>query len=213
MATTAVASPTLRAQIDAAVAAGDAQHYVKIVSFNTAPGQSQTITSLAGPGMGTQFLSTGVSGGSNHMTVEYVNHALYVKASLGFLEGTFGLSPGVATSVIDKWVLVPTSSSAFRNVFAAVTITSAMSFVATAGPVTSGRSTTLAGVKVKVFRVAMVKSSASPAGTETLYVALAGPPLPVEVDFVGGGYTSKMRFSQWGKRFTLHPPATSLTMP
>lgn len=213
VATTAVAAASLRTEISAAIAAGDAQHYVRIISVNTAPGQSQTITSMAGPGMGIQVLRATGSGGSDHMTVEYVNHTLYVKASLGFLEGTFGLSYGVATPVINKWTVVATSNPSFTTVYSAVTINSVMSFLAGSGPVTSGLPTVVAGDKVKVLRIAISKSSASPAGTETLYLPLAGLPLPVETDFIGSGYTSKMTFSQWGKHFTLHAPATSLHMP
>ena len=211
LATSAVAAPTLRAQIATAVSAGDAEHYVKIVSVNTGPGESQTITSMAGPGMGIQVLSQG--GTSDRMTVEYVKHTLYAKASLGFLEGTFGLSPAVANPVINKWAVVAINNPAFRAVFSAVTITSAMSFVAGAGPVKAAQTTVVDGVKVKVLLVAVPKSSASPAGTEDLFIALAGPPLPIETKFVGGGYTSTMTYSQWGKHFALHSPATSLRMP
>ena len=209
----ALASSTPREQISAAVAAGNARHYVKIISINTAPSESQTIATMAGPGMGIQVLTSSAAGISEHMTVEYVNHSLYVKASLGFLRGTFGLSSGTATPLINKWAVVPITNSAYRTVFSGVTITSAMSFVASPGRVTAGLPTVRDGVRVKLFHIAIPKSSTSPAGTETLYVALSGPPLPVEEDLAGGGYTSKIKFSQWGKHFSLSAPATSLQVP
>ncbi|NNN00368.1 MAG: hypothetical protein HKL86_00880 [Acidimicrobiaceae bacterium] len=213
LATSAAAAPTLRDQIAAAVAAGEAQHYVKIVSLNTAPGQSQTMTSLAGPGIGMQVLTAVGTGGGDHMTVEYIKHTLYVKATLGFLEGTFGLSSAVAAREVNEWVVVTTNNPAFRTVYSAVTITSALSLFAGAGAVTSGSSTVVDGVRVKVMRVVIPKSPASPAGIETLYIALTGAPLPVEAVFSGGGVTSRMKFSQWGKHFTLRAPTTRLRMP
>jgi hypothetical protein len=211
LASSAGAAPTLRAQITSAVTAGDAEHYVKIVSANTGPGESQTITSMAGPGMGIQVLND--LGSSDHMTVEYVDHNLYAKASLGFLEGTFGLAPSVASSVINKWTKVATNNPAYVAVYSAVTITSAMSFVAGSGPVKSGQPTVVDGIKVKELQVAISKSSESPAGTETLFITYSGKPLPIETKFVGSGYTSKMTYSQWGKKFKLKAPTNSLNMP
>jgi hypothetical protein len=209
----ATTAPTPRAELSAAIAAGNAQHYVRIVSVNTSPGASQQVSSQAGPGTGTQFLTNSGSGGSGEMFVIYVNHILFVKASLGFLEGTFGLTKGAATPVTNKWASVATSNPAYGNVFSAVTIKSAMSYLAYTGTVTAGGTTVVNGIKVKVLRVAIGKSSVAPAGTETLYIALTGPPLPIAVNFVGSGYSSKLTFSQWGKRFTLHAPTSSLRMP
>lgn len=209
VAASATAAPSPREQIRAAVAAGTGEHYVRILSANKDQGVSQTMTSLAGPGMGIQVLTEGTS----HMTVEYVNHTLYVRASLGFLEGTFGLSSAVATPAVNKWVIVATSNPSYDEVYSAVTIVSAMSFLAGAGSVTEGAPTVVDGIKVKSLRVAVPKSSASPAGIETLYIARTGSPLAVETVFAGVGFTSEETFSQWGKHFSLHVPATSLRMP
>ena len=210
IATTAVAAPTLRAQIAASISAGDAQQYVKVVSVIRGPGESQTISSMAGPDIGIQNLT---AGGSDHMAVEYVKKTLYVKAALGFLEGTFGLSNTVATPYINKWAVVAPNNPSYQTVFLAVTIKSLMSFLAGAGPVTSGTAKVVAGIKVKALHVAIPKSQSSPAGTETLYIASAGPPLTAETVFLGSGYSSTMKFSRWGKPFTLQAPITSLLMP
>ncbi len=211
--TFAVAAPTARAHINAAIAAGDARHYVKIVSVNTSPGQSQTITSQAGPGIGIQVLTSTSGGSTDHMTVELVHHTLYVKADLGFLEGTFGLTSGVATPFIQRWAVVEKLNPSYRNVLSSVTITSAMSFLAGAGAVSVSTPTVVNGVNVNVLRVVIPKSAASPSGTEMLYISRTGPPLPVGIHFVGSGYSVTERFSQWGKSFTVHAPTTSLRLP
>ena len=104
--TLASAALTPRAQVTTVVVAGDAPHYVKIVILLKAPGQSQTVLSQAGPAMGIQGLTAKGARGTDNMTVEYVDHFLYVNADLGFLEGTFGLSRSAATPMVNKWVLI-----------------------------------------------------------------------------------------------------------
>ena len=211
--TLAGAALSARAQVSAAVAAGDAQHYVKIVVLLTAPGLSQTIVSQAGPGMGIQVLTAKGPHSTNYMTVEYVGHALYVKADRGFLIGSFGLSSTAVAPLVNKWAVVSKSSPAYANVLAAVTITSAMSSLTQLGPVTTEPSTVVAGVKVKVLRDAIPKTSSTQAGTETLYIANSAPALPVQARFVATGYSSLDTFSHWGKHFTVHAPITSLRIP
>ena len=162
--------------------------------------------------MGIQLLTARRGGSTDQMTVEFVNRTLCVKADLGFLEGTFTLTSTVATPYVRRWAVVTTNSPSYRTVLSAVTITSAMSFVAEAGAVTMGTPSIVNGVQVTVLRFEITKSETLPAGSETLNIARTGS-LLVQTHFVGSGYAFTDNFSQWGTPFTLHAPTTSPRMP
>jgi hypothetical protein len=151
------------------------------------------------------------SGISAHVVL--IGKTGYISGNQAALTEYFGFPHNVATMVGNRWVSVPSTSSAYANVASNATLPSAVSFVAPQGQLIELAATKMDGKSVIGIRGAL-PSSLKATGTMTIYITRSSHPLPVfetlTAKHQGTTVTSNSTFSAWGERVAVTRPAHSI---
>jgi hypothetical protein len=128
-------------------------------------------------------------GGS--VTVLRIGPHLYIRGDSAFWRH-FGSNPRLA----GRWVVVPSSASAFQGLTGLMSMSGISSKLAIPGKITKEGVRTFRGQKVIVLR--------DPSEKGTFYVAATGRPYPVAL--VGGTSSVEITFDHWNKPVTVPSP-------
>ena len=151
--------------------------------------------------------------GGARSTVRVVGGEVYINDNQAALLDQFSVR---APQSAHRWIEIPPSNSNFARFDSGILLPSLLSEVAPAGQL----QTTAPG---RIGRVAVVGVTGRPnldlglaSGSETLYVALAGAHVPVELvasDVVSGQRkTYIITYHNWGINFHLAPPAGAIAI-
>jgi hypothetical protein len=160
----------------------------------SAPAASETVT-----GTGTPF------------EVELIGADAYVRGDLSALEDSLQLTAAQAGPLVDKWVSVPSTDSAFPSLTAALTITSVLNSFIAASNLKVGKKTKVAGITViPLFGPPTLRTYRHASGSVALLVSAKKPHLPVGGSIVVAIGKDKTRevavFKNWGVNVELTPP-------
>lgn len=143
--------------------------------------------------------------------VRLIGGVVYIKENSTAMQEQFGISDPKAAN---RWISIPHSNSYFANFDTYILLPSMLSEVTPGGTLKTTKTTT-------VNHQLVVGVTGSPnihlglaSGTETVYVALAAPQVPVEMvasDVVQGQrQTFVITFTNWGKDFHITKPSPSV---
>jgi len=149
--------------------------------------------------------------GAAWTVVRLIGGVVYIKENSTAMEEQFGISDPKA---VNRWISIPRSNSYFANFNTYILLPSMLSEVTPGGTLKTTKTTT-------VNHQLVVGVTGSPnihlglaSGTETVYVALAAPHVPVEMvasDVVQGQrQTFVITFTNWGKDFHITKPSPSV---
>jgi hypothetical protein len=181
---------------------------VHYVSSSTVSQVSLLETGDAGPASGTQNVATGKAGVTDMITIDVIGGLTYVMGNAGGFQTLVGMDAATAQQVAGRWIEFSTTNATFAQVVAGVRSRDVANELEIKGPLTLGRSTTLAGTPVDAIK-----------GTQTyakkkehivLYVRAHGSHVPVEEDSVDAKGKANgalhVAYSQWGENVRPQAP-------
>jgi len=145
-------------------------------------------------------------------TTRLIGSSLYIYASKKAYADDFGVKN---STLANEWVLVPRGNKNYVNISTAILLPSVMNQMFNVTKVSVTGRATVNGVKVVTLKAVESGSSASGAGSETMYVSEVAPYRPIGVIITGkeGGstVTSEIKFSKWGEKLSIQRPTTFVT--
>jgi len=193
-----------------ATAAATAAGWVSAGLSAKAGSASITSSGVIGPHAGRETIKIA---GTGQATVIVIGRVGYVRGSAAVLSGFLQL-PAADARLARRWIVFRPGDPGYQQVVPGATLTSFLSQVMPAGPLTKTRRTTMDGQAVIGVRGKAAGGADMPAGTtDTLYVAATGKPLPVaSVEGASTGQISVF-FSQWGQAATVTKPRHTVPAP
>lgn len=191
----------------AAMAAARVQGSCTSSSATTISGQAYASVTNSSATSGQQSLRLG----SAKSVVRVVGGVVYIDDDPAAIQSQFGVS---APTDANKWIAIPSTNSNFVRFNSGILLASMLSEVTPGGTLRTTKTSTfqhklVVGVTGKPnIRLGLAS------GTETVYVAVTLPHVPVELvatDAVPGQRaTFVITFTNWGKNFHVTKPATSI---
>lgn len=166
----------------------------------------------SGPGFGR---SVQTLNGGEQSTVLVVDGVGYIKGDRAALIDSFGFAPTIADRLADHWISFRPGDSGgkvtYQYVTSGITLAGIADVLDLTGPLTLTKPARIAGEAVIGVRGgASYVSGVPPGGTETVYIAASGRPLPVAVRFTWSGGRTLDLFSGWGEHVHLTAPANAV---
>jgi hypothetical protein len=142
--------------------------------------------------------------------VRVIAGVVYIKENVTAMQEQFGVSDPKAAN---RWIAIPRTNSNFARFNTYILLPSMLSEVAPAGTLKTTTTTLNHQLVVGVTGRPNIHLGLA-SGTETVYVALAAPHVPVEMvasDVVQGQrQTFVITYNNWGKNFHITKPSPSL---
>ncbi len=198
-ATTPLADRSPSAIATATLAAARGAGSVEWVSTITLPAHRTVLTSFAGTTQGHQTVE--IDGATS--TVMLRDATVYLQGSAQALEQN-GFPATPAGQLAGHWLSYGRSDQGYHTLAEGLTLGSVVSEIAFKGPVSVTGRRTIGGQQVIGLRGL---SRAFTGVTQTVYVALDGPPLPVQVITDDHNQRSVLTFSHWGDPVTVTAPS------
>ncbi len=152
--------------------------------------QHVVVTSYAGVSGGYQTMKVG----NARATVVFSSPTAYVRGNAAALRRMFGFAVPSARHAAGRWVSWGAGDTGYASVSGGLTVRSIVTELGLRGDLHSTGVTSLAG-----RRVVGVQGSSPQGGTATLYIALDGPPLPVQLVIAGAqGGRGVIALEEWG---------------
>jgi len=190
-----------------ALSAARAMGSCTATSTTTISGQvySSVVNSATTSGQQTLHIGAAVS------VVKVIHATVYLNDNAVAIESQFGVS---APTLAGRWIAIDHTNSNFARFNAGIVMASLLSEIPPAGALKTTPTLVLNHTRViGVYGRPNIHLGLA-SGTETVYVALDGPHVPVEVvasDIVAGvRQTFIIHYSHWGTNFHLAAPSTSL---
>jgi hypothetical protein len=122
--------------------------------------------------------------------------------------------PAADSRLAHMWIAFRPGDPGYQQVVSGMTLSSFLTEIMPAGPLTKTGRTTMDGQVVIGVRGTAPASDEMPAGaTDTVYIAATGQPLPVAcLERVSTAQVSVV-FSQWGQAVTLQQPLHTVPAP
>ena len=143
--------------------------------------------------------------------VRVVNQVVYIKENLTAMQEQFGVSDPPA---VNRWIAIPRTNSNFVRFNTYILLPSMLSEVTPAGALKTTAITTVDHVRVVGVTGKPNIHLGLASGTETVYVSLAAPHVPVEMvasDIVQGQReTFVITYSKWGTNYHITKPGPIL---
>jgi hypothetical protein len=184
----------LQEQVVEAIRTAGSFHLVSVSKHGT---QTATFVQDVGLTQGTQDITIG----AEHVSIRVIQGVAYVLANRLALLKFLGFPTALADRLHDRWVSFTTGDPGYSDVSAAVTLDSALTEITITGAVTKTPETTILGQ-----RVFGLTGTPNGGGTETPYVRVTGPLLPVQERAVAKGDTQVVTFTKWGERVLVAKP-------
>jgi hypothetical protein len=188
---------------------------VHYMSTGTDSKVSNTESGDAGPASGTQQVLIHSATSSDMASLIVIGQIAYAKANASALTDLMNLSPALALTDANRWILFSTANTAFSQIVAGIRSRDVAEEIALKGPFTLGASRKLDGYEVEAVRGTLDVQGAKPARA-VLYVRASGRPLPVEEDTLGvkGNPNGEdhIVFSRWGERIRPQAPDATITL-
>jgi hypothetical protein len=209
--TDALGHKTAQAVLTSAVAAATQSGFVHFTLRGTVSGHTETIVADASPTDGQEI----VTAGSLNFQAKVVAGGAYVEGNAGGLEGQFGLSASAAQTYAGKWISIAVTDAPYASLTKAVTLATTMTELRPTGHLSlTARTTRLARSVLGVRGSLPGGFNKATTGSAVLYVSTTDPTLPILFDAVqttsGSKETDVGTFSNWGKRFTLVAPTSTV---
>jgi hypothetical protein len=145
--------------------------------------------------------------------VRVVAGVVYIKENVTAMQEQFGVNDPKAAN---RWIAIPTTNSNFARFNTYILLPSMLSEVTPAGALKTTKTTTLNHQLVVGVTGRPNIHLGLASGTETVYVAVAAPHVPVEMvasDVVQGQrQTFVITYTNWGKNFHITKPSPSLAI-
>jgi hypothetical protein len=147
-------------------------------------------------------------------TTRLIGKKLYMFANARAYQEDFGVKK---PTLANEWVQVPSTNKNYGNIADAILVPSVMQQLVDVGSLKETGEVTVDGKTALALR-----GDAGASGTETVYVSISAPYLPIAVvaDATEDGrkITNDLVFSKWGEKFTVKKPskyvvATKKTFP
>ena len=193
------------AEMEASLAAGNAQQSVHYVSRATGANFSVTMVGDAGRTSGIQRITYTKGGKSGHVTVLVVSDTAYIRGDAFALRNYMGFSASAATQADGKWIMLAKTEQSYATVAAGVRLGSTMSELRLKAPLSALGSSHAQGQSVVGIRNKFLVSGHQFTGT--LYVSASGPPLPVEEKQTSAIEQFDVVFSHWNEKFSVSAPS------
>jgi len=196
----------LHAAIIAAARAKQSVHYVSASNDGTS---QITIKADAGRSEGIQQVAFRKGGKTGHATVIVAGKTAYLRGDSFTLVSFIGLpSPGAA-KYANVWIRIPSTSSAYAPIAAAVTLGSALDEIGPQNKTTAIR-TTVDGQKLIGVRGTYTRQKK--VYTDTIFARAANPPLPTEETVVGPKFQAVNAFSKWNEKISISIPKKTVAI-
>jgi hypothetical protein len=161
---------------------------------------------VSGPRTGNVFIDINGHRGE----IVYLKGVLYVKFDAAIVRFEFSKS---VPAVADKWISLTTASRYYRSLATGITLPSVLNQLTPAGPVTVSGPMVLDGRSVLAVSGTPNATVGLSGGTQTLYVSVTAPFLPVAGDVTasqsGLNLDIRITLKNWGIPVTVTAPRSS----
>lgn len=195
-----------------AIAAAEKQGSFHYVASSVTTGNTQTIVGDAAVNDGRQAITSG----GDTFEVRVIGTACYFEGDASAMVENLGVSPAAAAARSGQWVSLASADAPYQSVYAAVTLSSALSDNVTFSPKTELAATNIGGQQVIGIQgpITGVDGVVSK-GTAVLYITDDARHLPVryvETGTIGSGSNKstlsfRMDFSAWGESVNVSAPS------
>ena len=187
-----------------ALAAANAQRSVHYVATSSSPTVNVRMVGDAGLDRGIQKITYRKGGETGQVTVLVVADTAYVRGDAFALANYMGFSAASADGFAGRWLQIPKTASGYATVAAGVRLKSTLAELVLPRPRLALPETMLHGQRVVGIRHTS-KTSGQPV-TDTVYLRVASPTLPVAEVASKGPNRFNVTLSNWNKPITVSPP-------
>jgi hypothetical protein len=205
-------TPSPAALLVYAVASTEHEYSVHYVSRSVSGDESTTLvgdTSSLGVGRQDVTLRDGRSTGQ--VQVRLVANEVYFRGDQFGLATYLGMPSPLARRYAQRWIAFSSSDTGYTQISEALTLSTVISEIGLAGPLTMAASTRIGGVRVLgVHGTWHSVENAGYSGPATLYLTTQSSHLPVLLQLEGDinprGGTGQVAFSHWNEGFKIAAP-------
>jgi hypothetical protein len=202
------------ARMKGVITKGDTQHSVRWTATDDEVSSHLTVITDAGRTVGRQnYIYSNASGQQGTAVVEFVKNTIYARGDALVLNMFFEMPAATATTLANRWFIVPKSNPKYALWLEGLTIPSAIDQFAMTNPVVTNPTSVVNGQTAGVLSGTSAGTPGDPPIGEILYYRSTGSPLPVEVTQNRPGLFATVTFSRWNVPVVIGVPRTKLLYP